>query len=51
MNIGPTGDGRIDPIFEYRLHQFGSWMEVNEEAVYATRPWLYQNDTVCPYVW
>jgi len=51
MNVGPTGDGRIAPIFEERLRQFGSWMSVNEEAVYATRPWHYQNDTVTPYVW
>ena len=51
MDVGPTGDGRIAPIFEERLRQFGSWMSVNEEAVYATKPWHYQNDTVTPYVW
>ena len=51
MNVGPTGDGRIAPIFEERLRQFGSWMGVNDEAVYATRPWRYQNDTMTPYVW
>jgi len=51
MNIGPTGDGRIVPVFEERLRQFGSWMLVNEEAVLATRPWRYQNDTVTSYVW
>lgn len=51
MNVGPTGDGRIAPIFEERLRQFGSWMSVNEEAVYATRPWRYQNDTMTPDVW
>jgi len=51
MNVGPTGDGRIAPIFEERLRQFGSWMSVNEEAVYATRPWRYQNDTITPHVW
>jgi len=51
INVGPTGDGRIPAIFEERLLQFGSWMSVNQEAVYATRPWRYQNDTVTPYVW
>jgi len=51
MNVGPTGDGRIAPIFQERLRQFGSWMSVNEEAVYASKPWRYQNDTVTSYVW
>ena len=51
MNVGPTGDGRIAPVFEERLRQFGSWMSVNGEAVYATKPWRHQNDTVTPYVW
>jgi len=51
MNVGPTGDGRIAPVFEERLRQFGAWMSVNEEAVYATKPWRHQNDTITPYVW
>jgi alpha-L-fucosidase len=51
MNIGPTGDGRIAPIFEQRLRQFGDWMLVNDEAIYSTRPWIHQNDTLTPGVW
>jgi len=51
MDVGPTGDGRLVPVLEERLHQFGSWMSVNGEAVYASRPWHYQNDTVTSYVW
>ena len=51
MNIGPTHDGRILPIFEERLRQMGSWMAVNGEAVYSTKPWTYQNDTITPGIW
>jgi len=51
MNIGPTHDGRIMPIFEERLRQMGSWLKVNGEAIYASKPWTHQNDTVTPGVW
>ena len=51
MNIGPTADGRIIPIFEERLRDVGSWLKVNGDAIYATKPWTYQNDTKTPNVW
>ena len=51
INVGPTSDGMIAPIFEERLRQFGSWLKVNGEAIYETKPWKFQNDTVTPYVW
>ncbi|XP_074649548.1 alpha-L-fucosidase-like isoform X1 [Tubulanus polymorphus] len=51
MNIGPTHDGRIMPIFEERLRQMGDWLKVNGEAIYASKPWIHQNDTVTKGVW
>ena len=76
MDIGPTGDGRIVPIFEERLRQVGrlplilllhqsvvnvitssvllspgSWLGINGEAIYKTKPWSHQNDTVNPHFW
>lgn len=51
MNIGPTSDGRIVPIFQERLYQLGDFLGVNGEAVYKSKPWIYQNDTVTPGIW
>ncbi len=45
MNVGPTADGRIPPIFEERLLEFGMWLAVNGEAVYASREWLHPQDS------
>lgn len=51
LNVGPTADGRIAPLFEERLRQMGKWLGVNGEAIYKTKPWRFQNDTVTPDVW
>ena len=51
MNVGPTHDGRIDPIQEERLRQMGDWLKVNGEAIYNSVPWKHQNDTLTPDVW
>jgi hypothetical protein len=29
MNVGPTKDGKIIPLFEERLRQLGQWLNVN----------------------
>ena len=39
VNIGPTADGRIAPIFEERLASLGGWLAANGAAIYGTRPW------------
>ncbi|GFY67808.1 alpha-L-fucosidase [Trichonephila inaurata madagascariensis] len=51
INVGPTSDGRIIPIFEGRLREFGSWMKLNGESIYGSSPWKAQNDTITPGVW
>jgi alpha-L-fucosidase len=51
INAGPTSDGMIGPIFEDRLRALGDWLRVNGEAVYSSKPWTHQNDTVTSYVW
>ncbi|KAJ8301899.1 hypothetical protein KUTeg_020886 [Tegillarca granosa] len=51
MNVGPQKDGKIAPIFEERLRQLGSWLQVNGEAIYGTKPWSHQNDTVAKGVY
>ncbi|XP_052677337.1 alpha-L-fucosidase-like isoform X2 [Crassostrea angulata] len=51
INVGPTGYGTISPIYEERFRQLGSWLKVNGEGIYATQPWVHQNDTVTPKVW
>ena len=45
LNVGPTHDGRIVPIFEQRLRALGRWLQTNGEAVYSSKPWIYQNDS------
>ena len=51
LNIGPTKEGHIPPIFEERLRQVGAWLQINGEAIYETVPWKYQNDTTNSDVW
>lgn len=51
INIGPTSEGTIKPIFEERLTQLGAWLKVNGRAIYGSRPWTVQNDTVDGRVW
>ena len=51
LNVGPTHDGRIIPIFQERLLQIGSWMKVNGDAIYSTKSWRVFNDTEESMVW
>ncbi|XP_046582110.1 alpha-L-fucosidase-like [Haliotis rubra] len=51
INVGPTKYGMISPIYEERLRQMGEWLKLNGEAIYSSKPWVAQNDTVTPGVW
>ncbi|CAG5122113.1 unnamed protein product [Candidula unifasciata] len=51
MNVGPPSHGFISPIYEERLRQMGSWLKVNGEGIYSSKPWSYQNDTLTQGVW
>lgn len=51
INVAPSYDGTIQPLFQERLTQMGSWLHVNFEAIYGSFPWKYQNDTFTPRVW
>ncbi|XP_026494871.2 tissue alpha-L-fucosidase [Vanessa tameamea] len=51
INIGPTKEGTIAPIFQERLLALGEWLAINGEAIYGTSPWKHQNDTYNVNVW
>jgi alpha-L-fucosidase len=39
LDIGPKADGTIPLIMEERLMQIGSWLKINGDAIYGSRPW------------
>jgi alpha-L-fucosidase len=39
LNIGPRSDGTIPEEVQAVLREVGSWLNVNGEAIYGTRPW------------
>ena len=51
INVGPTADGLMPPIFQSRLTDLGEWLGVNGEAVHGSRPWLPGQEPAssCPY--
>ncbi|XP_006862365.1 PREDICTED: tissue alpha-L-fucosidase [Chrysochloris asiatica] len=51
LNIGPTKDGVIVPIFQERLLAVGNWLSINGEAIYASKPWRVQADKNSTSVW
>ncbi len=39
LNIGPRSDGTIPEEVQQVLRDIGSWLNVNGDAIYGTRPW------------
>uniref|UniRef100_A0A665TP08 Alpha-L-fucosidase n=1 Tax=Echeneis naucrates TaxID=173247 RepID=A0A665TP08_ECHNA len=51
LNVGPTPDGMIPPVFEERLRSVGAWLDINGEAIYASKPWRVQMENSTVPVW
>nr|XP_018901914.1 PREDICTED: alpha-L-fucosidase [Bemisia tabaci] len=52
LNVGPTKEGVITPIFQERLLDLGTWFNTSGEAIYGSKPWeRCQNDTLTGNVW
>jgi alpha-L-fucosidase len=45
LNIGPRPDGTISDIQTDRLTKLGSWLAVNGEGIFDTRPWVRASDS------
>jgi alpha-L-fucosidase len=44
LNIGPKPDGELPIEQEERLREVALWMQVNQECIYNTRPWVITNE-------
>ena len=44
LNVGPKPDGELPIEQEERLRELALWMFVNQECIYAVRPWVITNE-------
>jgi len=40
LNVGPKADGALDEQAVHILEEIGKWIDINGQAIYATRPWI-----------
>lgn len=41
LNVGPTASGLFPDECVERLNTIGAWMAINQEAIYASKPWVH----------
>ena len=46
LNIGPRADGTIPELQREPLVALGSWLDINNEAIFASRPWVVAEDDI-----
>ncbi|KAE8624651.1 hypothetical protein XENTR_v10006013 [Xenopus tropicalis] len=51
LNVGPSKEGLIVPIFQERLLAVGKWLKINGEAIYASKPWRVQKENSSVTIW
>ncbi|XP_042743794.1 tissue alpha-L-fucosidase [Lagopus leucura] len=51
LNVGPTKEGVIVPIFQERLLALGRWLGTNGEAIYESKPWRVQMENSTDTIW
>lgn len=51
LNVGPTKEGVIAPIFQERLLALGRWLDINGEAIYESQPWRAQMENSTDMIW
>uniref|UniRef100_A0ABM5ET36 Alpha-L-fucosidase n=1 Tax=Pogona vitticeps TaxID=103695 RepID=A0ABM5ET36_9SAUR len=51
LNVGPTKEGVIVPIFQERLLALGKWLSINGEAIYESTPWREQKENATDSTW
>lgn len=44
-------EGTIVPVMQERLLALGKWLNINGDAIYGSKPWRAQNDTIASQIW